>query len=105
LCHERFVAIIAGMEFRGRQLPDRPITVSEARSLGLTWEQLQGRQWARVGYGYYCDADLGDDPITALTTVAMRMGRRAVFSGRTAAWLHGLDLLPCVWAITKSEQF
>ncbi|HEY3084423.1 MAG TPA: DUF559 domain-containing protein [Candidatus Dormibacteraeota bacterium] len=34
-------------------------------------------------------------PLIRLAAVARRLPRGAVFSGRTAAWLHGLDLPPC----------
>jgi hypothetical protein len=39
--------------------------------------------------------EIADDPIVLLGAVSRRMPIGAVFSGRTAAWLHGLELAPC----------
>jgi very-short-patch-repair endonuclease len=38
---------------------------------------------------------LQESPQVMLTAVARRLPAGAAFSGRTAAWLHGLDLAPC----------
>ena len=38
---------------------------------------------------------IADDPNIVLAATSRRLPSTAVFSGRTAAWLHGLDLLPC----------
>lgn len=38
---------------------------------------------------------IADDPNVVLAATGRRLPVTAVFSGRTAAWLHGLDLPPC----------
>jgi very-short-patch-repair endonuclease len=71
-----------------------PFTLREAQLAGLSWDQLQGASWRRVGRGLYVWSGLSDGPSLALAAVRRRLPI-AVFSGRTAAWLHGLDLPPC----------
>lgn len=71
-----------------------PFTVGEARSLGLTWKELQARRWRRVSYGRYLWSRLPADVDLMLKTVADRLPPAAVFSGLTAAWLLGLDTRP-----------
>ncbi len=68
-------------------------TVEEARLAGLSKEQLAGASWLRVERGIYRWAKLEVGPMEQLIAVARRMPA-AVFSGRTAGWLHGLDLPP-----------
>lgn len=77
------------------QLTTRAFEIVEARRLGLTREQLRGSRWRRLGGGFYALRTIADDPIVVLGAVGRRMPSDAVFSGRTAAWLHGLDLPPC----------
>jgi len=72
-----------------------PITVEEARAEGITWDRLQGRSWRRVGPGQYAWSGVKDSPRLRLEAVNRRLPSGAAFSGRTAAWLHGLDLTPC----------
>ncbi len=72
-----------------------PFTIDEARQAGLTRRQLRGASWRRMGCGFYVWAGLPDSPMLRLLTVQRRLPAVAVFSGRTAAWLHGLDLPPC----------
>ena len=45
--------------------------------------------------GLYRWAGLKESPQLTLTAVARRLPGGAAFSGRTAAWLHGLDAPPC----------
>jgi hypothetical protein len=61
----------------------------------LTREQLRGTSWRRVARGVYVWAGLAQSPALALAAVQRRLPAGAAFSGRTAGWLHGLDLLPC----------
>lgn len=68
-------------------------TLQEARLAGLSRRQLAGQSWRRVERGVYRWAQLPDSPLLQLNAVARRMPD-AVFSGRTAGWLHGLDLPP-----------
>src|SRR3981081_3507315 len=72
-----------------------PITVTEALIEGITWDQLQGRRWRRVGPGQYAWFGVRETHLLRLEAVFRRLPPGAAFSGRTAAWLHGLDLPPC----------
>ena len=54
--------------------------------------QLQGTSWRNLGKGIYVWAGLPDSPALLLAAMRLRLPRAAAFSGRTAAWLHGLDL-------------
>jgi len=72
-----------------------PFTVAEARGAGLTWESLQTRAWRRMSRGQYAWTGLRHDVELILRAVGKRLPERGAFSGRTAAWIHGLDVLPC----------
>jgi very-short-patch-repair endonuclease len=48
-----------------------------------------------LGSGFYRWVGLRESPQLLLSAVARRLPPRAAFSGRTGAWLHGLDLAPC----------
>jgi very-short-patch-repair endonuclease len=76
-------------------LREGPFTFVEAQRAGLTRRQLQGRSWRRVGFGQYVWAGLRDEAELLLASVQSRLPAEAAFSGRTAAWLHGLDFPPC----------
>jgi very-short-patch-repair endonuclease len=71
-----------------------PFTLEVARQAGLTWKQLQGPRWRRISYGRYLWAGLGERSDLVLSSVRQRLPAGAAFSGRTAAWLHGLDVGP-----------
>jgi len=77
------------------ELTRGPFTVVEAERSGLTWKQLQGASWRRIGTGRYVWSGLGSRPGLVLTAVSHRLPAGAAFSGRTAGWAHGLDLPPC----------
>lgn len=68
---------------------------ADARSVGVTRRQLRGAAYRRLGSGVYRWAGLNETPQLMLAAVARRLPPGAAFSGRTAAWLHGLDLPPC----------
>jgi very-short-patch-repair endonuclease len=68
-------------------------TLEEARLAGLSKRQLSGKSWPRVARGVYRWAGFAESPLLQLAAVKRRMPE-AVFSGRTAGWLHGLDLPP-----------
>jgi len=70
-------------------------TIAEAERAGLTQKQLRGASWRRISFGQYRWAGLPDGPELSLASVSKRLPSRAAFSGRTAAWLHGLDFAPC----------
>jgi len=76
-------------------LRTRPFTCAEARALGVTRSQLRGGAYRRLGAGIYRWVGLKESPQLMLTAVARRLPAGAAFSGRTAAWLHGIDLAPC----------
>ena len=71
------------------------ITVPEAAVAGLDWDDLQTRRWRRVGPGQYARSQVPDTPMLRLAAIGRRLPTGAAFAGRTAAWLHGLDLPPC----------
>jgi hypothetical protein len=71
-----------------------PFTFDEAKRAGITWKQLQGPSWRRISYGRYLWTGLRESLDLVLFSVNQRLPSGAAFSGRTAAWLHGLDLGP-----------
>lgn len=72
-----------------------PFTVADAGRVGVTRRQLRGARYRRMGAGLYRWAGLQENPLLMLRAVARRLPDGAAFSGRTAAWLHGLDMPPC----------
>lgn len=76
-------------------LTKAPFTLAEARAAGLTSRQLQGGSWRRLGRGLYVRTDRDPEPLDLLAAVHRRFPPVAAFAGRTAGWLHGLDLPPC----------
>jgi hypothetical protein len=72
-----------------------PFNLEEARLHGLTKDHLLGASWSRLGGGFYALRAIADDPDVVLAAASRRLPMNAVFSGRTAGWLHGLDLPPC----------
>jgi hypothetical protein len=77
------------------ELTSAPFTLSEAERAGLSRSQLQGASWRRMGGGLYVWAGLAESPALVLAATRRRLPVGAAFSGRTAAWLHGLDMPPC----------
>jgi hypothetical protein len=77
------------------ELTKGPFNLEEARRHGLTKDHLLGASWQRLGGGFYALRTIAHDPDVVLAAVKRRLPMMAVFSGRTAAWLHGLDLPPC----------
>src|SRR5207244_12458804 len=77
------------------ELASRPFHIEEARRHGLSKYHLDGRTWIRLGGGYYAVREIADWALVRLAAAALRLQGAAVFSGRTAAWLHGLDIEPC----------
>jgi very-short-patch-repair endonuclease len=57
--------------------------------------QLLGASWRRLGRGFYAWHEIADAPMTRLIAAKLRLPDAAVFTGPTAAWLHGLDIPPC----------
>jgi len=76
------------------ELKARPFSLAEAREAGLTLAALRGRAWRRLGRELYCWEGVREDAWLRLVAWKELLPGEAVFSGATAAWLHGLDLDP-----------
>src|SRR5260370_7209835 len=71
------------------------LTREVARRHGVTRAQLRGARWRRLAVGLYAWREIADAPITRLIAAKHRLPDTAVFTGPTAAWLHGIDMTPC----------
>lgn len=78
-----------------RELILGPFTVADARRAGLKRWNLEGASWRRLGPGVYAWAGLAENPMLRLAAARLRIPESAAYSGKTAAWLHGLDVAPC----------
>jgi very-short-patch-repair endonuclease len=76
------------------ELTKKPFSLDEARRAGLTHSSLQGKAWRRLGAELYCWEGLRQDPWLQLSAIHRMLPPEAVFSGATAAWMMGLDLVP-----------
>jgi hypothetical protein len=76
------------------ELTKGPFTVEEAHRHGVSRAQLLGASWRRLGRGIYAWHEIAGAPMTRLIAARLRLPDAAVFTGRTAAWLHGLDIEP-----------
>ena len=76
------------------ELTNGPFDLGAARRHGISKQQLRGAIWRRLGGGFYAWREIVEDPMVALGSVAGRIPPHAVLSGRTAAWIHGLDVKP-----------
>jgi Protein of unknown function (DUF559) len=74
------------------QLKRGPVTVAYAERLGFSRWRLRGPNWKRVAWGTYLWAGLEPDFHGELLALRSRLPRGAVFSGRTAARLQGVDV-------------
>jgi uncharacterized protein DUF559 len=72
-----------------------PFNLEEARRYGLTKHHLAGSNWRRLGRGVYAWREIAPQPLVALAAATLRLPQVAIFSGQSAAWLHGLDVPPC----------
>jgi hypothetical protein len=77
------------------ELTRGPFTLAEARRAGLARWHLEGASWRPLGAAIYVWAGLPETPVLKLEAARLRMPASAAFSGKTAAWLHGLDVAPC----------
>lgn len=77
-----------------RELMRGPFTVAEARRAGLARWHLEGASWRRLGPAVYAWVGLSQTPALKLEAARLRLPASAVFAGKTAAWLHGLDVAP-----------
>jgi very-short-patch-repair endonuclease len=69
-----------------------PFTLADARRAGLERWHLEGSNWRRIGPTVYVWAGIRDSPQIKVDAAQRRLPPTAVFSGLTAAWLHGLDV-------------
>src|SRR3982074_1804140 len=76
------------------ELTRGPFTVVEARRAGLERWHLEGASWRRIRPGTYIWAGLSETPLMRLEAGRLHRPATTAFSGKTAAWLHGLDV-PC----------
>lgn len=76
------------------ELTQGVFTTAQAQAHGLTRRQLAGQSWRQLGRGIYVWRGLADTPEVQLDAALHRLSPLAVFSGRAAAWLHGLDVEP-----------
>lgn len=72
-----------------------PFTLQDAVRAGLGRGHLRGASWRRMGPGVFAWAGLPDSPELKIESARRRLPPEAVFSGLTAAWLHGLDVEGC----------
>src|SRR5438067_1911360 len=77
-----------------RQLKAAPFTLADARRHGLTPSALRSKAWRRIGFELYCWEGLRPDPWATLAAWARMLSPKAVFAGKTAAWMLGLDFQP-----------
>ena len=77
------------------ELTKGPFSVEEAGRHGVSRAQLLGASWRRLGRGFYAWHEIAEEPMTQLVAAKLRLPDTAVFTGPTAAWLHGLDIAPC----------
>jgi len=73
------------------QLKHGPVTISYAEGLGFSRQRLRGRNWRRIGCGTYVWTGIELDPRSELLALHCRLPPGCVFSGLTAARLHGMD--------------
>jgi uncharacterized protein DUF559 len=83
------------MSFAPIELRGGPFTVARARDVGLKWDNLQSRHWRRTARGQYAWSGLRDEIELRLRAAEQRLPSAYAFSGRTAAWILGLDMAPC----------
>ena len=76
------------------QLTTRPFSLDDARSAGLSKSSLKGKSWRYLGAELYCWTGLAVDSWMILSAWQRGLPPDAVFAGKTAAWLFGLDLDP-----------
>jgi len=68
--------------------------LTDARRAGLTKSSLRGKSWRHLGAELYCWSGLAPDPWMVLSAWQRQLPADAVFAGKTAAWLFGLDFDP-----------
>ena len=86
----------AGMRL-ATAFPDQPFTFADAMKLGISRSRLRdaldGREIRRVLRGVYVRADAADTTEVRVQAAKLVISPFAVVCDRTAAWLHGVDVL------------
>lgn len=87
--------------FLGKRCPlplDAPFTPAGAHALGVSRRALLSMLdcglLRKVIQGVYAATQAPDDTLTRAGALALVVPPTAVVAGRTAAWLHGVDILP-----------
>ena len=75
-----------------QELKSGPFSLDEARAAGLSLSALRGKSWQRLGARLYRWQGAGDDTMALIDAFRRALPPSAVFVGRTAAWLHGLEV-------------
>lgn len=79
------------------EIPTRPFTLAHARDAGITDHQLRclvnEQAIRRVVRGVYAPTDLADTLEMRCTAVGLVVPPHQIVCDRTAAWLHGVDVL------------
>lgn len=77
--------------------PDHPFTSCQARDLGVTRKRLRNAvdqgEVRRIFTGVYVRADLPDSTELRARAAGLVMNEHSVLCDRTAAWIHGIDVL------------
>jgi uncharacterized protein DUF559 len=102
-------AVVSGAELTGRVAPSSetgevprtpripvelttaPFTLDAALRPGLSKSALKGHSWRRLGPELHCWVSWREDTRQILRALQPKV---TAFSGRTAAWLHGIDMNP-----------
>jgi very-short-patch-repair endonuclease len=82
---------MARKPFLPEELLRGPFTIDEAVNAGLTRHSLEGSTWRRIAPAMYVWSGLAESPMHKIEAARRRLPAGAAFSGRTAAWLHGLE--------------
>jgi very-short-patch-repair endonuclease len=95
-----------------QHLKDSPFSLGEARDAGLSLSALKGKAWRRLGFELYCSRYWREEKWSLLSAWQRHLPEGAVFSGRTAAAIHGLDfnpanpvevIVPTNWSLRSSH--
>jgi hypothetical protein len=88
---------VIGMMRPPCEFPDQPFTCSDAQRLGISRYRLDtaldNREIRRVLTGVYVRADVPDSNDVRALAAALVISPFAVACDRTAAWLHGVDVM------------
>ena len=84
------------------ELKKAPFTLDQALDAGVSKSALRGRSWRRLGPELYCWVRWRGDTWQLLRALQPNV---TAFAGRTAAWLHGIDVEPTpIEAIVPSNS-